>query len=121
MADEVTRLAYDEARTALREQDATLGNVRNRATALLAAAAVGTSFSATAGLLNTDPSRGFTFPKWAAWSLLVVIALIAIGVMAVLWPAPTWNFGPSPRALLKRAGEDVDVVLRAATESMVLA
>src|SRR4051812_49202519 len=121
MAGEVIRLAYDEARTALREQDTTLANVRNRATALLAAAAVGTSFSATAGLLNADPNRGRTFPEWAAWSLLVVTALIAIGVMGVLWPVPTWTFGPSPRALLRRATEDVNVVLEAAIEGMALA
>ncbi len=121
MASEVIRLAYDEARTALREQDTTLANVRNRATALLAAAAVGTSFSATAGLLNTDPGRGHAFPEWAAWALLVVIVLIAIGVMGVLWPVPAWTFGPSPRALLGRATEEVDVVLYAAVEGMVLA
>jgi hypothetical protein len=51
-------LAYEEARAALREQDATLGSVRNRATGLLAAAAVGTSIAASVGLLNTDPGRG---------------------------------------------------------------
>lgn len=69
-ADEVIRLAYDEARAALREQDATLANVRNRATGLLAAAAVGTSFGAAVGLLKTDPSRGYLFPRWAMWALL---------------------------------------------------
>jgi hypothetical protein len=121
MAGEVIQLAYDEARAALREQDTTLSNVRNRATALLAAAAVGTSFSAAAGLLNADPARGHVFPRWAAWALLLVIALIAIGVMVVLWPVPTWTFGPSPRALLGRATDDVDVVLRAAVEGMALA
>jgi hypothetical protein len=121
MADEVTRLAYDEARAALREQDATLANLRNRATALLGAAVVGTSFSATAGLLTTDPGRRDVFPEWAAWCLLGVITLIAVGVMAVLWPIPTWNFGPSPIELLGRANRDVDAVLRVATEGMVLA
>jgi hypothetical protein len=121
MAGEVIRLAYDEARSALREQDTTLSNVRNRATALLAAAAVGTSFSATAGLLNTDRGRGQVFPEWAAWALLASVILMAIGVMGVLWPVPTWSFGPSPRALLGRATEDVDVVLQAAIEGMALA
>src|SRR4051794_15910944 len=121
MADEVTRLAYDEARAALREQDTSLANVRNRATALLAAAAIGTSFSATAGLLNTDPSRGRIFPLWAAWALLVAVALIATGVMVVLWPASTWQFGPSPSKLLSKVGDDVNDVLRAATHAMAAA
>lgn len=121
MADEVLRLAYDEARTALREQDTTLSNVRNRATGLLAAAVVGTSFSATAGLLNIDPGRGRTFPVWAAWTLLSAIILIAVGVMAVLWPIRTWTFGPSPSALAARSPDGIDAVLRAAIASMAAA
>ena len=51
MANEVIKLAYEEARAALKEQDATLSNIRDRATGLLAAAAVGTSFAASVGLL----------------------------------------------------------------------
>jgi hypothetical protein len=121
MADEVSRLAYDEARAALREQDATLSNVRNRATGLLAAVAVGTSFSASAGLLTTDPTRGRVFPVWAAWVLLVTVVLIAAGVLAVLWPTPAWNFGPSPAKLVAKAGQNVDEVLVAATHAMIAA
>src|SRR3954452_3505216 len=63
--NEVIKLAYEEARAALKEQDATLSNIRNRATGLLAAAAVGTSFAAAVGLLNTDPARGTVLPIWA--------------------------------------------------------
>jgi hypothetical protein len=121
MADDLTQLAYDEARAALREQDATLANVRNRATALLAAAAVGTSFSATAGLLNVDPGRGDVFPAWAGWVLLSLVALIGAGVMVVLWPASHWHFGPSARKLLDSVGSDSDSVLRAATQAMIVA
>ena len=52
MANEVIKLAYEEVRAAaLKEQDATLSNIRDRATGLLAAAAVGTSFAASVGLL----------------------------------------------------------------------
>ncbi len=121
MADEVLQLAYDEARAALREQDTTLSNVRNRATGLLAAAVVGTSFSATAGLLNINPQRGRTFPEWAAWALLIVIILVAVGVMAVLWPIRAWAFGPSSSALVARAPDGMDKVLRAAIEGMASA
>jgi hypothetical protein len=121
MVGEVTRLAYDEARAALREQDATLANVRNRATALLAAAAVGTSFSASAGLLNTDPSRGRVFPLWAAWALLVAVVLISMGVIAVIWPVGAWQFGPSPSKLLSKAEDEPDDVLKGATSAMVQA
>jgi len=63
MANEVIKLAYEEARAGLKEQDSTLSNIRNRATGLLAAAAVATSFAAAVGLLNTDPGRGAVLPQ----------------------------------------------------------
>ncbi|SDC56394.1 hypothetical protein SAMN05660690_1922 [Geodermatophilus telluris] len=119
MTDAVVRLAYDEARTALREQDATLANVRNRATALLAATAVGTSFAATVGLLNVDPRRGPVFPAWAGWLLLSCVVVVGAGVMVVLWPTRGWLFGPSARKILDCAGQDCDEVLTAATQAMV--
>jgi hypothetical protein len=85
--NEVIKLAYEEARAALKEQDATLSNIRNRATGLLAAAAVGTSFTATIGLLRTDPAKGVVLPHWAGWTLIALVVLIGSGVMAVLWPS----------------------------------
>jgi len=67
MANEVIKLAYEEARAALKEQDATLSNIRNRATGLLAAAAVGTSFAASVGLLCSTPTLQET-PAWPMWA-----------------------------------------------------
>ena len=121
MADEVARLAYDEARNALREQDATLSNIRNRATAVLSAAAVGTSFATAVGLLNTDPKRGATLPEWASWGLLVAVVFISSGALTVLWPAQKWNFGPSPSKILNSRGATLDDVLGAATRAMLAA
>ena len=39
--------------------------------------------------------------------------------MVVLWPTPTWTFGPSPSRLLASVGEPIDAVLEAATTAMV--
>jgi hypothetical protein len=121
MADEVIRLAYDEARAALREQDASLSNLRNRATALLAATAVGASFASSIGLLNADPKRGPVFPAWAGWTLLLLVLLVGAGVMTVLWPAQNWGYGPSPKKILSGANAQADQVLEAATEAMIVA
>jgi hypothetical protein len=122
VANEVIKLAYEEARAALKEQDATLANVRNRAAGLLAAASVVTSLAAAVGLLNIDPDRGPTFPTWAGWALVGLMVLIGAGVMAVLWPSQAWNFGPSPDIILANAeGDDIDAVRRTATKAMLLA
>jgi hypothetical protein len=122
MGNEVIKLAYEEARAALKEQDATLANVRNRAAGLLAAASVVTSLAAAVGLLNVDPDRGPTFPTWAGWALVGLMVLIGAGVMAVLWPSQAWDFGPSPEIILANAeGDDIDAVRGTATEAMLLA
>jgi hypothetical protein len=121
VANEVLELAYNAVTAALKEQDGTLSGLRNRATALLSAAAVGTSFAAAVGLLNLDPARGAVFPAWSGWTLLVLIVLIGASVMTILWPIPGWNFGPDPQALLSKEGESVDDVRRAATRALALA
>jgi hypothetical protein len=119
VANAVIQLAYEEARAALREQDATLGNLRNRATGLLAAAAVGTSVAAAVGLLNTDPSRGPAFPAWAGWTLLALVALLGGGVLSILWPATRWAFGPAPARILQGSDQDIDAIRRHATQAMI--
>lgn len=121
MSNEVIRLAYDEARAALKEQDATLSNVRNRATGLLAAATVGTSLAASVGLLNTDVAHEAVLPAWAGWAIVGLVVSIGIGVMAVLWPSSAWSFGPDAAMLLSKADADGDAVRRVATKAMLKA
>ena len=121
MANEVVKLAFEEARAALREQDATLNSLRNRATGLLATASVGTSFAASVGFINTDPGKGPVFPQWAGWTLLPLTLLIGVGVMAILWPANAWSFGPTAKMILDAADDDIDDVHRIATMAMVQA
>jgi hypothetical protein len=119
--NEVIKLAFEEARAALKEQDATLGNLRNRATGLLAAASVGTSFAASVGFVNTDPSKGPVFPQWAGWTLLPLTVLIGGAVMAILWPASRWSFGPTATMILGASDKDIDDVHRIATMAMIKA
>lgn len=118
MPNEVIELAYEEARAALREQDATLGGLRNRATGLLAATSVGVSFAAAVGFINTDPTKGSTFPAWAAWTLLPLILLAGGAVMAITWPGG-WAFGPSAESILAAATYGIDEVRTATTTTML--
>lgn len=121
MSDDVLKLAYEAAGSALREQDATLTSLRNRATGLLSAAAVVTSLATAVGVGGGGPDRGSTLPVWAGWTLLALVCLIGTSAIFALWPAKNWNFGPDPAKLLASAGTDVDEVRRTATKALVSA
>jgi hypothetical protein len=116
--DPVVELAYDAAIAALQQQDNTLGNLRNRATALLSAAAVATTFSAGIGLFSTDKSRGTPLPDWGQWSLLGLLLATAGLCIAVMWPV-TMTFGADPRLILDRGSDDINQVRRYVTEAAV--
>ena len=121
MSNEVLKLAYDAAGDALKQQDSTLGNLRTRATGLLAAAAVGTSFATSVGLYKAEPNVAKALPTWAGWSLLTLTIMIGVSVMIALWPASNWNFGPNPPALLASVAKDIDDVYTQAAGAMVAA
>jgi hypothetical protein len=120
LANDVLKLAYEAACIALREQDASLTSVRTRATGLLAAAVVGTSFATGVGLYKSAPGTP-TLPSWAAWSLFVMVIIIGSSVMMTLWPVRSWRFGVQPAGLLANAGLDIDEVYTQATRAMVTA
>lgn len=78
-ADQLYKVAYDEAVRALSEQQAIIDSVRNRAGLLLSAAAVTTSFLGAQALHEGDP--GFY-----AWLALAGFTGVAAASLAVLWP-----------------------------------
>jgi hypothetical protein len=121
--DKRLELAYDAVVKRLAQQDTTLGNLRTRATALLSTAALVTSFSATLGLINTDPNKGPLLPRWAALALLGLLVVIAVCSVLIYWPVPGWGFGPSGAKIMERMelGQDVDAVRRYVTNELVAA
>lgn len=88
-------LEYDAASAFLKMQDATLANVRTRATGVLSTATLLTSLAAAVGLLNTDPKRGDVLPVPGAWALLATTLVIGALVLYVQWTVNGWTFGPS--------------------------
>jgi hypothetical protein len=100
-ADPVLELAYTAAIKALEQQDDTLGNLRNRATGLLSAVTIATTFSAGLGLFSADATKGPTLPTWAQWTLLGLLLVTSGLSIAVMWPK-TIAFGVDPRLVLKR-------------------
>ncbi len=122
LSDDRLELAYDAAVNALDQQDDTLSNLRNRATAVVSSTALVASFSAAAGLLNTDPAKGDIVPDWARLTMLAVLAAVAALCMVVLWPVRRWSYGPDAKKILDRIvlGDDVDGVRRYVVGELLL-
>jgi hypothetical protein len=83
------QLAFEEARRGLEDQERAVGELRARAGALIAAAAITTSFFGTQAIGDDDPSA------WA-WHAIGAFVLVAMTVLAVLWPRRDWEFDLSP-------------------------
>ncbi|MFJ4722376.1 hypothetical protein [Streptomyces luteogriseus] len=80
-------LAYEAATEALKAQNHTLTNLRNRAAGLLASAALVTSFASTLGLTGRLSVEGRALPIWEVITLMALLILIGGLSMAVMWPA----------------------------------
>jgi hypothetical protein len=119
--DEPLELAYDAAKAVLTNQDATLGNLRTRASGLLTVATLLTSFTVALGLLTTDPAKGAVLPRWAAWSLLAILVAVGALVLRILWPVKTWHFGPHPVVIMdkRRQGRSIVDIREHVTEKMI--
>jgi hypothetical protein len=78
------RLAYEEARRALDDQEALVNELRARTGVLIAAAAVSTSLVGGPAL-----ARGHSIASWVAIGLF---ALVGVSLLVALWPRRIWSF-----------------------------
>lgn len=78
-ADQLYKVAYDEAVRALAEQQEVIDSFRTRAGLLFSAAAVTTSF------LGAQALRGDGL-NLASWSALLCFVAVAAASLAILWP-----------------------------------
>jgi hypothetical protein len=82
-------LAYREARLSLEDQERSVEELRSRAGALVAAAAITTSFFGG----RTLAGRGV---ELAAWIAIACFVLVGFAVVLVLWPRRDWEFSLAP-------------------------
>jgi hypothetical protein len=87
------RLAYEEARRALDEQERVVGELRARAGQLIAAAAITTSFFGGQVLRH----HVHTFD----WIAIACFVALSLSVLAVLWPRRDWEFVLSPSQFIE--------------------
>lgn len=92
---EVAELIFDQTVRALDGQERSLSAARARATAILSAASITTSFFAAVTLDNrTDLS-------WATWLAIASFVFVAIASAAVLFPrTKSWTFHPDAEILI---------------------
>lgn len=108
--DSRLELAYDALVRRLAQQDTTLGNLRTRASNLLVAAALLTSFSAGLGLLASTEETEQQVARGTSVVLLGLLVLLGVIVMRVHWPLQRWSFGPSGSIIMERLhhGDTID-------------
>jgi hypothetical protein len=86
-------LAYREARRGLQEQERSVDELRARASVLIAAAAVTTSFFGGQVLIG----HGLSAASWIAIGCFVALGF---SVLVVIWPRRDWEFSLSPAQLI---------------------
>lgn len=94
-------LAYREASRWLEYQERSVGELRARAGALIAAAAITTSFFGSQTLMRHDISA-------AAWVAIGCFVLLGFAVLLVLWPRRDWEFSLEPDQFIATYLEPVD-------------
>jgi hypothetical protein len=79
------RLAYEEARRALDDQEALVNELRARTGVLIASAAVSTSLVGGPALARSH--------SVASWMAIGLFALVGVSLLVALWPRRIWSFG----------------------------
>lgn len=94
MQDEVVPVALEILKARAVAQDATVGNLRTRATGVLSVAALIVTFTSSVGLLANDTSHGgYRLHAAAAWTLVGLLVLLALATSFVQLPM-TWTLDP---------------------------
>jgi hypothetical protein len=94
-------LAYREARRGLEDQERSVVELRGRAGALIAAAAITTSFFGGQTLVRRDIGA-------AAWVAIGCFVLLGFAVLLVLWPRRDWEFSLAPDEFIATYLEPAD-------------
>lgn len=98
--DDRYALAFEEAKRAIAQQDAALGNLRQRAAGLLTAATALATFAAGLGLFGTDPTKDTVLAEWVSLALVALVVAIGGCMIFVLVPAHGWVFSNNAAAIV---------------------
>lgn len=94
-------LAYREARRGLEDQERSVVELRTRSGALIAAAAITTSFFGGQTLTRHDVGV-------AGWVAIGCFVLLGLAVLVMLWPWRDWTFSLEPEDFIATYLEPTD-------------
>lgn len=94
-------LAYEEAKRALDDQERAVGELRSRSGALIASAAITTSFFGGQALTRHHLHA-------LGWIAVGCFVLLGAAVVAILWPRSDWEFDLSPQDFIATYLEPAD-------------
>jgi hypothetical protein len=97
---EAFRLAYEEAKRGLDDQEQAVVELRSRAGTLIAAAAITTSFFGSQALRNHVHVMG--------WIAIGCFVALGASVLVILWPRRDWEFTLSPQRFISTYLEPTD-------------
>lgn len=109
-ANPIKALGYDEAVRNITDQESVLEALRGRATALLSAAALVTSFLGGLTLVapaiseKTGAFRGARIGDWA-WAAIIAFGAVGLTTLLILWPW-NWVFTMDPVQYVTEAEEE---------------
>jgi hypothetical protein len=89
---EAFRLAYEEAKRSLDDQEQAVVELRSRAGTLIAAAAITTSFVGSQALRH--------HVHIMSWVAIGCFVALGASVLAILWPRRDWEFALSPERFI---------------------
>jgi hypothetical protein len=121
LTEKVLEIAYDAASEALKQQDDTLANIRNRATTVLSSASIAVTFAAAVGAIGSDTKLARQYSGATGLILLSVLVVLGIAVMYVLWPV-SFRFGPDPVRILQMydTSSEEDAIRRDITDALII-
>lgn len=101
-ADQLYKVAYDEAVRTLSEQQAAIDSFRSRAGLLLSSACIATSFLGAQALEGGNLSS-------LSWLALCGFIAVASASLAILWPRK-WEFTANPLGVIEGCIEPAELI-----------
>ena len=99
MTEDPYAIAFEAGKDALSRQHASLDGLRTRAAGLLSGASIATAFLGAQALKKPKQRPDFYLVDWE-WPATISFVLLALLVIAILWPRKDWVYSMGPKVII---------------------